>query len=844
MVVLTAGRRSSSSQNPENETRRAEATGTRYPRRPKSNANTLKTTIMKISNVCKYLLAAFIGIAALTGCKDKGEETGNLVAYFELRDSDGAVSGTQKFAFGNAVTYTVNAKNATVKSVQAPSGWTAVVNDAATSCVVTAPAENDTSAAKEGDIVFNLESPKISLTEYKMSVEVSMTPSVTPGAAGRFKFGVAQDVSFTQVNVARIEATDKPGGWNATADLTANKITITPPANMEAGEVGSGTFTFKAWETSEDDDMTATFDIDVRLDGILDVADQQALRVDYAAYIMAVKAFASGEGTQADIDTAESKFDKYMQNGEFALIADIGPVTQDCCFSGNANIGTTVANAYAFKHTFNGHGHTVTLALDTGEYIVGGLFQCVAYPGEVKNLTVDGTFRSSPTLSNAYMISGGVAGVSDGGKFTNVATDIAYTFTTVHTNPYTNYHAFGSIAGKTNNQNNLAAENTTSYFTDCHSKGRMNLAEGGSPHLVGGILGAVNANSLAEFVRCTNSGSFDYAIPEGSSSGTNRYFGGIIGGSGANGVAVKVTDCTNTGNITCNADGREARMQVGGIHGYSGGGTYTNCKNTGNIYHSSANMSGTSVIYDRLGGIIGHAHGNNAAALVIDNCTNEGSVSTRSNWTGGIIGTVENCTSTTIKGCTNKGAISNNSTTTNSYYLSGICGLISNGTLAANGATIFENCINEGKISGNVSATAAGMLNRSNREVTFKNCHNKGAMDITTLLTGKSPLYVASGTAEGWLPLVAGIAVVGIAVDYANSGIVGNFEGCTNTGTIKAEVFKDHCVQNIWIAAPIHRNDVPDETDTSMITITADAGTTTAQADRSLITATIKTVAP
>lgn len=789
---------------------------------------------MKIKNICKYLLLVAMGAFALTACKEGGEETENIVAYFELYDSsDAKVSGSQKFSFGTAITYTIKAKNATIKSVVTPTGWTANVNETATACVVTPPTASDASAEQSGDVVFNLESKKVTLTEYRLSVLVSTAPTVTPGTAGRFKFGVSQDVSFTHVNAAKIDVVDKPAGWDATVDMKSNKITVTPPANMDGDEVGSGQFTFKAWEKNEIEDMTATFGIDVRLDGILNVSEQESLRVDYAGFL-------KGE-------VEETALDKYMQNGEIVLIADIGPVTQDCCITGNN--GTKNAEAFPFKHTFNGLGHTMTLDIDTPAYIFGGLFQLVCYPGEVKNLTVDGTLRST-TTTGGYMISGGVAGLSDGGKFTNVTSNIAYSFATTHaTNSYTNNHAFGGIVGKTNNQSSLAEENRTSYFTDCHSKGNMNLTDG-CPQHVGGILGAVNAGSLAEFVRCSNSGNFNYKNIEGlaTTDPANRHLGGIIGGSGANGATAKLTDCTNTGNITSNATGLIAKMQVGGIQGYSGGGTYINCKNTGDIYHDSANigLSGkgaTTVIYDRLGGIIGNANGANTASLVIENCVNEGAVSTRSNWTAGIIGTVENCTATTIKGCTNKGAISNNSATTDSYYLSGICGLISNATVSS-GVTLFENCTNEGKISGNVSATAAGMLNRSNRTVTFKNCHNKGAIDVTTLRTEKSPLYISSGSASGWLPLVAGIAVVGIAVDYANSGIVGNFESCTNTGTIKAEVFKSHCIQNIWAAAPIHREDVVSELDASIIAITADESTTTAQANRDKITATIKTVTP
>ena len=154
---------------------------------------------------------------------------------------------------------------------------------------------------------------------------------------------------------------------------------------------------------------------------------------------------------------------------------------------------------------------------------------------------------------------------------------------------------------------------------------------------------------------------------------------------------------------------------AGGIAG-RGNGNITNCTYSGTITETDATS------FANIGGIVGNG-GN------IDGCTFTGTLS-GGTYTGGITGWGE-----IVKNSVNKGDV-------NGDTAGGICGRIYNanvGTEIENPHQSFENCTNEGKVTG--VALAGGIVGwMGNGEpdisISVTNCENKGQVICDTIVAG------------------------------------------------------------------------------------------------------------
>ena len=235
---------------------------------------------------------------------------------------------------------------------------------------------------------------------------------------------------------------------------------------------------------------------------------------------------------------------------------------------------------------------------------------------------------------------------------------------------------------------------------------------------------------------------------------TGRY-AGLFGNVGGNGV---VHDLTLNGSFA-------GHSYIGGFAGKLYG-TISNCINRGEV--SAAN-----------GGYAGGIAGRTYEGSVIDNCSNEGTVTAKTTYSAGIAYQADK--GSVITNCANKGTV----TATTGYGA---------GIVATSGARI-ENCYNKGKITG--KQYLAGIVSKGTATDSIINCYN--VADITVSAANYAAGIVASEaanatgyikdcyntgkiTAQGYLGGIAGAIGTGhTIINCYNTGAITGTKS-TNTG--------------------------------------------------------------
>ena len=229
--------------------------------------------------------------------------------------------------------------------------------------------------------------------------------------------------------------------------------------------------------------------------------------------------------------------------------------------------------------------------------------------------------------------------------------------------------------------------------------------------------------------------TIDNVTVSGTITGAIKQNGGLVGVTLGDTV---ISNCVNKATVTTNAASVADNIGTGGIVGncFSGTLQLTNCSNLGTIV---SNCGGT-------GGIIGIIN-NSATSVTITNCTNgsgvgDGSVTGRSNGTGGILGSMIDNTNLdfAIRGCSNKCAITGATIGTGGIF--GLPRKIKTG--------IIDNCSNY----GDVTATnyVGGIVGRA--RITVQNCF---CYYDATLTVGSTPVkasavsQVGNGTTAGYI---------------------------------------------------------------------------------------------
>ena len=286
-----------------------------------------------------------------------------------------------------------------------------------------------------------------------------------------------------------------------------------------------------------------------------------------------------------------------------------GTLTADVALPNDwVSIGTS---AKAYAGIFDGNGKTLTFQMEAQNTSANfhGVFYYVS-TGTVKNLTVDGSIKST----QSYV--GGVVGSVSGAAVISGCTNKANV---------AGGNAAGGIIG------NMGGK-------DAVITGNVNCGAVSGTANVGGIAGRI-FSVPSRFAENLNTGSVGAA---GASS-----VGGIVGNVGSAGAVVE--SCANTGSVL-------GKYSVGGIAGNIYKDDFLNCYNTGDITGSDDTVSIGSTTYG-IGGIIGN-HSNNADGSTMTNCYSTGTV-------------VTNNASEKIFAGALVGRLEKRMTITNCYYLDG-----------------------------------------------------------------------------------------------------------------------------------------------------------------------------
>ncbi|MBE5901638.1 MAG: hypothetical protein E7280_07010 [Lachnospiraceae bacterium] len=315
---------------------------------------------------------------------------------------------------------------------------------------------------------------------------------------------------------------------------------------------------------------------------------------------------------------------------------------------------------------------------------------------------------------------------------------------------------------------------------NCEIKYESGVAE----NYFGGLVGS-NTGASSNISSCTNKTK----ITDGTTA-SNAFSGGIVGeavgtidkcvnrgivtGKNVGGIVGKATSilvknkCWNYADLT-------GSVVVGGIVGVCGTGTVDDCTNEGSV--TSGNVSTATI-----GGIVA----TKSSEGTISNCTNKKDIlqDESSKNVGGIVG--EKNGSTEIINCTNEGSIKG------AENVGGVVALV-------NGSGAVTGCINEGDVtsknSGSITANkyAGGIIARDEGTGAISGCTNTGNIEADTTAGGiigwkKGKAKITGCKNNGNRTQTQGAVTGDIA-----GGIVGNFadaeeiKDCHNTGKIKGE---------------------------------------------------------
>jgi hypothetical protein len=264
-----------------------------------------------------------------------------------------------------------------------------------------------------------------------------------------------------------------------------------------------------------------------------------------------------------------------------------------------------------FTGDFNGAGHAINeLNINTPNNDFVGFISLITNPGKIHDVIFD-------NINITARDQVGAIGYSDGGNV-----DTIYNIT-----------VSGTVTGRTNVGGVLGQDYVGTHVNNCHSS----VVITGNGMYIGGVVGYFSQASSIQ--NCTFSGTVQ-------STSTGSYFGGVIG---AVSDGCNVSNCTSTGIVNV-----PNGLYVGGIIGYLGFATITNC------YCESNNITG----YKYVGGILGQPNG-----CTVSKCSFQGNIHVYERG-GGIFG--ESASDGTLSECYSMGTI----TSTGGDYIGGIGGVL------------------------------------------------------------------------------------------------------------------------------------------------------------------------
>ena len=379
-----------------------------------------------------------------------------------------------------------------------------------------------------------------------------------------------------------------------------------------------------------------------------------------------------------------------------------------------------------FNGSFDGAGYTIIMNISNTGFGYG-LFQTIGDKAVVKNLTIAGQVSVKHRAGSiAYMANAGAV-VDNVHNYANV-------LTTVTSGDYWVGGLFGSVGAAT-------ISNSSNY-------GKVTGA-----NLTGGLIGQANGTI---FTNCANYGD----VVAGASAQRVGGIAGYLYGSG------KATNCVNFGTIT----GGKATIYksdkttvdyycaaVGGINGYAGASTTSNCVNYGEIIQTQEAR------------YVGGINGISSGAIVTD-CVNYGTINSVGSYNGGIVGTTQSSSKTL-------NSVNHGKVITSGVNTGGVTGYLGAGSYVdgcSNWATITSTAEDLGGVIGE---------NQSNPGINAANV-NYGDVSGTVRVGGIVGRQVKNSinNSENYGDVTGtGARVGGIFGDGYGASIINN---CVNSGTI------------------------------------------------------------
>lgn len=652
-----------------------------------------------------------------------------------------------------------------------PKGWTITPDWTAPNLKIKAPADIDNDPALSGTVTVT---PKTGRgTEgAPVVIEIKLDNSAPVLELDKseiwFTPGDVQTATITKsINVKKVDTDniEAPEGWIVTPDIGNDKITVTAPATVSAGNERGGKVVIPIVSTA---DIEADVEIHV-MRGICDMADMLAF------------GDAVAEGTELN--------GKFAIAGEVRLMADIDLSTAD---------RDVIAGAAdkPFSGFFNGSEKKITLSIAAAG-ADAGLFHTLGAGASVKNLTLEGAIASSAANANI----GGVAIYNDGAELNGISSSVTMTYT-----GGVNGGHYGGIVA--------ASRVSGAKYIDCHTSG--DIATNGIKFF-GGLVGYIAPGTEGSMTDCSNSG--DITLDYGTLNMTDAQAGGCVGATTK--TKWTFTRVSNTGDIDYNFG--KAGSVIYGLGGAFGtaAGTFTNCFNTGNVIDTDGDDA-VSAGERCIGGFAGQTRSVFAAddplkgndyPIIATGCYNTGNVVGISNVIGGFIGGLRNGSATAqnqLTDCRNEGNVRvvSKAIVSDKPVVSGMFG----GFAALSYQyTTLTRCKNSGKVIGNTNRSAGGLIGAGADNLIIDQCENSGMVYIGAFST----LNARTGR-----PFVGGLA----ALRGTNPVTIKNSK---NTGSITAATFELSHVQSVYAHERITYDlDEIDKTVCDEATKTASAGAT------------------
>lgn len=746
---------------------------------------------------------------------------------FEVYTEDGsAIEGTQTVEFSKTKTVTFAAAEVKSLDIVTPEGWSSQVKFSARKINISAPKAENLDAAVSGAVTMTATSlnGETKVVTFNVAAQESSLSFAVAGVAegAEFRYAESKTFSITSSNVSDVEVT-APQGWNVTANLSSNELTIVAPERTNSTAALEGTVSILPKSVRGTVGTAVTFNVAVvvsapslsfNMTEIHDVefGSQTTIQATEAINVanIVVKSVPAGWDVALNLATASAvitapAFDAANIDGEGEIVITAVSPTQDeldytlpvsliginnaadfVAFAAAVNAATAEAPADLTGYTYNGEvvvNSDIDLSSQPNALFVEATFTGV-FNGKNNTITLaistDTEFSSifkrveAPGVIKNINLAGSitnskhnskVAGVScysKGATFENINSSLVIKQTG------TDSATGGMCAGI------VGDEQGNGTYRNCHTTGAMTF---NSSRYVGGIIGSIWDKTQGVMEDCSNTGSISHV--DQNCDTDKLQCGGIAGATIGSNWQFK--RCFNTGDI--NFVGKYVIRGLGGVVG-TGFGYYEDCYNTGNI----TNTLGTSAPCKsrKIGGFTGQTWVDSGFVGTFKNCYNTGNVTDNSNYMAGFVGLSEDGTAELyhlFENCYNSGTVTSISTEGVGDSFGGFAGVLWN-------VNVLKNCKNSGKVIGISYRTAGGLVGRTSDNVQIIECENSG------------DVYVAANPAKlakGYSPVVGGLA--GIQGDNAKVVIVNS----KNTGKITAMVPYVECVSSTYACeATVH----------------------------------------